>query len=350
MRLSICIATLNRGDFIGETLASIVPQLADGVEVLVVDGGSRDETAEVVGQFSTAHPGLRYVRLETNSGVDADFDRAVELAKGKYCWLFADDDVLAPDAVATVLAELDEGEPDLLVVDSEVRDINLRRIFERSRLKIGERRDYGPAGRDSFMTDAGDALSFIGCVIVRRSWWMQRERVRYYGSLFVHVGVIFQQPPPRHARVLPRPLVRIRMGNAMWSSRSFEIWMFKWPDLIWSFPGYSDAAKAGAAVREPWRNFMQLLGYRASGSFTRGEYRRFLAGRMRGREKLAAFLILATPGPLAHLIVTTLAAISRSRHGSALYNLLIASRNSNAASRLIGRLVGHRVEARKRTI
>ena len=36
-RLSICIATLNRGTFIGETLDTIVPQLRDDTELLVVD-------------------------------------------------------------------------------------------------------------------------------------------------------------------------------------------------------------------------------------------------------------------------------------------------------------------------
>ena len=37
-RLSICIATLNRAAFIGETLDTIVAQLREDTEVLVVDG------------------------------------------------------------------------------------------------------------------------------------------------------------------------------------------------------------------------------------------------------------------------------------------------------------------------
>ena len=46
--LSICIATHNRADYIGETLDSIIPQLTDEVEIVVVDGASTDATRTVM--------------------------------------------------------------------------------------------------------------------------------------------------------------------------------------------------------------------------------------------------------------------------------------------------------------
>jgi abequosyltransferase len=46
--LSICIATYNRGGYIGETLDTIIPQLDNDVELLVVDGASTDNTKDVV--------------------------------------------------------------------------------------------------------------------------------------------------------------------------------------------------------------------------------------------------------------------------------------------------------------
>jgi glycosyltransferase involved in cell wall biosynthesis len=59
--LSICIATYNRADYIGETLDSIIPQLTDNVELLVVDGASTDNTEDVVRTYTD--PRIRYVRL-----------------------------------------------------------------------------------------------------------------------------------------------------------------------------------------------------------------------------------------------------------------------------------------------
>lgn len=55
-KLSICIATYNRGKFIGETLDSILVQMEPGVELLVVDGASPDNTPEVMAQYLSLHP------------------------------------------------------------------------------------------------------------------------------------------------------------------------------------------------------------------------------------------------------------------------------------------------------
>ena len=49
--LSICIATYNRANFIGETLDSIILQLTEDVEVVIVDGASTDNTREVVESY-----------------------------------------------------------------------------------------------------------------------------------------------------------------------------------------------------------------------------------------------------------------------------------------------------------
>lgn len=93
IRLSFCIPTLNRGAFIGETLESIVSQATDEVEIVIVDGGSRDNTQEVVCQYQQRFPRLRYVRDDgqktgssgsapSANGFDRDCNRAVELAQG----------------------------------------------------------------------------------------------------------------------------------------------------------------------------------------------------------------------------------------------------------------------------
>ena len=82
-KLSLCIATYNREAFIGETLQAIVAQLPNDMELVIVDGASSDNTAEVVARFAQRHPQLRYYREAVNSGVDKDFDKAVCYARGE---------------------------------------------------------------------------------------------------------------------------------------------------------------------------------------------------------------------------------------------------------------------------
>ena len=104
--LSICIATYNRAEFIGETLESIIPQITDEVEIVIVDGASTDNTQKVVHDYIQRSARIRYVLLPSNGGVDHDYNQVVELAQGEYCWLLTDDDLLKPDAISTVLTEI----------------------------------------------------------------------------------------------------------------------------------------------------------------------------------------------------------------------------------------------------
>lgn len=275
-RLSICIATLNRGVFIGETLDSIVRQLRDDTEVVIVDGASKDNTAEVVGRYVQSDSRVRYVRLPVNSGVDQDYDKAVDHARGEYCWLMTDDDLLMPGAVDRVLGTLD-GRVELVVVNTEVRTMDFRGELRDALIAKVEDVEYSPDESDRLLTETAHALSFIGCVVVLRSFWLSRDRISYYGSLFIHVGVIFQGRTPRTC-VIKEPLISIRYGNAMWTPRGFEIWMFKWPSLVWSFNSVSSTAKSCICAREPWRQLRKLWLYRSVGGYGSAEYQRYLAG------------------------------------------------------------------------
>ncbi len=105
--LSICIATYNRADYIGQTLDSIIPQLDDDVELLVVDGASTDNTEAIVRKYTD--PRIRYVRLPVKGGVDQDYCKAVELARGEFCWFFTDDDILKPGAISAVKNAISAG-------------------------------------------------------------------------------------------------------------------------------------------------------------------------------------------------------------------------------------------------
>src|SRR5260221_10510422 len=105
-RLSICIPTYNFGEFIGQTLESIVGQATDEVEIIVGDGGSTDDTAEVVKRYQSRFSRLSYHNFGKKSGVDLDLSKTVELAKSDYCWLMSSDDVLRPGAIARALNEI----------------------------------------------------------------------------------------------------------------------------------------------------------------------------------------------------------------------------------------------------
>lgn len=334
--LSICIATLNRADVIGETLESVLPQCTDAVEIVVLDGASTDNTCEVMERYQSEYPLIRYIREPKNSGVDADFDKAVSHARGTYCWLMTDDDLLEPDALERILRELDSCTLDLLVVDAEVRDVDLQRVLQPSRMFLESDLTFSEPG-DEFLRAAGDQLNFIGAVIIRREAWLARDRESYYGSLFIHMGVILQSPRLGPTRVLAKPVLQIRYGNAMWTPRSFEIWMFLWPGLIWRFNDYSESARAAVCAREPWRKPMELFKHRARGSYALAEYRRFIQQRATPAYRLVARLVAMMPASLVNIAAVAYVVLLHRRGRLGLVDLL-DSPHATALSRGLARM------------
>jgi abequosyltransferase len=275
-RLSICIATLNRAKFLPGTLDSILRQLTDSVEVVVVDGASTDNTAEVLADYAARDSRLRYQRLAAKGGVDLDYCRAVDLARGDFCWLFSDDDILEPGAIEAVLTGLAQ-DVSLLIVNAQVRDRTLKTVIEERRLERSSDQRFEATHLAELFQAVVGYISFIGCVVIDRKLWQERPKDAYLGSEFIHVGVIFQQPLPRAAMVISHPYIVIRYSNSQWTARSFEIWMFKWPRVLWSFACLPQDVRERAVSREPWRHLTRLVGARANGTYSIEAYRRFLA-------------------------------------------------------------------------
>jgi glycosyltransferase involved in cell wall biosynthesis len=297
----VCIATLNRAAYIGATLESIVSQATEQVELVIVDGASTDNTEEIVKEYARRFPRLRYHRLAAKGGVDQDYSRAVELASGEYCWLFTDDDILKSGAIGAVLAEISRGHG-LIVVNAEVRNVDLSEVLQERFVKAKSDRVYGSSDWERFFVDGVPYLSFIGGVVIKRDVWAARDKESYYGTVFVHVGVICQAPIPGGVVILAEPRISIRYGNAQWASRSFEICLFKWPTLVWSFSGVSDSAKRQVIGRTPWDSMTALLTYRARGAYSSREYKELVEARLTpSLRRLMARAIAAAPGPLLNL-------------------------------------------------
>lgn len=302
IKLSICIATYNRAYHIHETLQSIIPQLTDDVELLVVDGASTDNTEEVVIGYIEKCQQIRYVRLPVKGGVDCDYNRAIELASGEYCWLFTDDDIIKQGAVHELLYHIQQNY-DLIIVNSEVLNTDLSKSLEEKRLNITENKLYKPIDFEKFFVENTRYISYIGCVVIKRLIWIEREKEKYYGSEFIHMGVIFQKKFKTNILVIATPHISIRFGNAQWTNRAFEIWNFKWPKLLWSFDSFSDTAKSKLSTKEPWRQPIKLASQRSQGNFGLKEYSLFIRPKLSSLfEKTMFRTITILPGYLLNFL------------------------------------------------
>lgn len=342
IKLSICIATFNRANFIAETLDSIVSQLNDKVELVIVNGCSPDHTDEVVTPYLNLHPHIRYFKEDVNSGIDGDYDKAMQYAQGEYCWLMTDDDLVKPGAVNQILKRL-QSPCDLLVLNAEITNVDFSKILDSRLIKKTGDQTYTLADKDSFLAEMGHGLSFIGCVVISKQKWLSRDRAAYFGTFFVHVGVIFQRPLLENIAYLSEPLITIRYGNAMWTPRGLEIWLFKWPDLIWSFPDFSDTAKAAVCPTSQTRNLkimQRLFFYRATGAYSYAQYKRFFSQASNSSiQKCLLISIAMIPPVLANILASLLCLVKRSNVKMPVYSLN-GSQYANPVSRLVARVIG----------
>ena len=78
-RISVITPSLNHGRFLRATIESIVSQSYRNFEHIVIDGGSTDETVEILRQY----PHIRWVS-EPDSGVVDAYQKALAMVRGEY--------------------------------------------------------------------------------------------------------------------------------------------------------------------------------------------------------------------------------------------------------------------------
>jgi glycosyltransferase involved in cell wall biosynthesis len=121
--VSILIPAYNAEAWIADTLQSAVGQTWPRKEIIVVDDGSRDRTAEVARRFASKE--VVVVSTE-NHGAAATRNHALRLSQGDYIqWLDADD-LLAPDKIERQLAALRESEGRRILLSSAFASFNYR--------------------------------------------------------------------------------------------------------------------------------------------------------------------------------------------------------------------------------
>jgi glycosyltransferase involved in cell wall biosynthesis len=103
--VSVVVPTHNRVALLKRTLRSILGQNISDVEVIVVDDGSVDDIAAVVGDLD---PRIQVLRNRQPAGVSAARNRGIAAAQGEWIAFCDDDDLWAPDKLRLQLDAMRE--------------------------------------------------------------------------------------------------------------------------------------------------------------------------------------------------------------------------------------------------
>jgi glycosyltransferase involved in cell wall biosynthesis len=116
--VSVLTTVHNGAGYLGEMIESVLAQTHRPLDVVVVDDGSEDSSAEVAMRFA---PAVRVVRQRRRMGIGVSRNRAVAIAQGDFLTFPDADDRLAPNAIARMIAAF-EARPGLDAVHAHVRE------------------------------------------------------------------------------------------------------------------------------------------------------------------------------------------------------------------------------------
>src|SRR6056297_3103776 len=114
-KVSVFIPVHNREHYIRVAVNSILAQTFEDFELIMVDDGSSDGTADVLARYSD--PRLRVLRNPANLGIPASRNRGLEAARGEYIALLDSDDHAYPERLQRQVRFLDD-HPEITQVGS----------------------------------------------------------------------------------------------------------------------------------------------------------------------------------------------------------------------------------------
>lgn len=175
IQISFCIPTLNRAKVLEASLRSITRQADQRVEIVIVDGGSTDETLVVIEKLKASFPQIYVYGSESGNGVDRDILQSVAMAHGEFCWLFSDDDLLSPGALEQVLQLIQEF-PTISGASLNYAAYDSTMSYSIATVPAAGhgalRRNHLFFDRNKCLSVLGVYIGFISCQVVRRSLWM----------------------------------------------------------------------------------------------------------------------------------------------------------------------------------
>ena len=118
--ISVCIATYNGSNFITRQLDSVLAQLGENDQVVVVDDCSKDRTVQMIQE--TYGDRVEVYVNEQNLGVMKSFEKAISKATGDILFLCDQDDIWLENKVETVSSVFAQTDATLVAHDAYVTD------------------------------------------------------------------------------------------------------------------------------------------------------------------------------------------------------------------------------------
>lgn len=185
----------------------ILPQLHDGMELLLIDDGNSDGSSELCDKVANNNARVKTIHLFHN-GVAHARQVGLEMAKGKYILYVDADDVVAPTMINDLLQATDKDNADMVICDyKELTPSGV--VYRKQQPSVMN----GETILDDILT--GRLYGAMWNKLMRREWLIQ-SNARFPDQLHMREDLVFLSqclPTAKHIVYLPKTLYGYNRRN-----------------------------------------------------------------------------------------------------------------------------------------
>ncbi len=266
-------------ELLKECLESILPEARRyQIPILVADNFSDDGTRDMLAEFRVRYPLLSFNASTQRVPLWEGITQSVAMASSEFCWLFSDDDCIFGNPIERILEALSLN-AGVVIVNATAKTKDLSVTIEDRRLQIEDDIIYAPGEHESFLTNTAFYLTFLGCVVVHRERFLENQAVHEKETYFRHLVSMLSYCHLFPIYIIAQPCISIRLQNAAWTSRRFEVLMIDWPRAIWSLPKrFSFNCKRSVVQQFRIGSIKEMIAARAFGMFNPSTYKDYIEG------------------------------------------------------------------------
>lgn len=138
MKISLITATYNSAETLRDTMQSVLNQTFKDIDYIIVDGGSKDATIDIVKEFEPEFEGrLRWVS-ERDKGIYDAMNKGVRMAQGEIVGILNSDDFFASEKVLETVNNAFTKNPTIEGVYADVRYVDWNNTSKTVRMFSGK--------------------------------------------------------------------------------------------------------------------------------------------------------------------------------------------------------------------
>ena len=248
--VSICLPVFNGQAHLAAAIESALNQTERDFELIIADDNSTDQSWSIINTWKEQDSRLRTFRNEPGLGLFQNYNRCMAQARGEYIKLFAQDDLLAPDALKTMIDVLSKN-PEVVLVTTGKNWVDDEGNVIKTVVQFPEDRCID--GREAILDNLSKITNWVGepsTALFRR-----QTAAQGFDTEFFHWGDLdywFAMLRRGHLFYVASPLVSFRRHQRSASSSNLKGLYFV-PDIYRLGDKYRDILAASGETAEQYK-------------------------------------------------------------------------------------------------